>query len=388
MTFLLIMIYISFISLGLPDSLLGSAWPSMQPDLGVSISYAGIISFIVAGGTIASSLFSSFFIKRYSTGLITAISVSMTALSLVGFGIVPSFLLLCVLALPLGLGAGCVDAVLNSFVALHFKAKHMNWLHCFWGVGATAGPIIMSFWLSRDSGWKLGYLTIGLLQAILVLALFLSLPHWKKAVAFSDEHVTRSDTNLKFRDLFHIRGAKVVLIAFFCYCSLEATTGLWGSSFLVLNKGLSTKAAAGIISLFYLGITLGRLISGFISMKLNNLQMIRMGLFIILIGIVLLLLPFDLILMPAGFFFIGLGCAPIYPGMLHQTPKHFGSHLSQSMMGIQMACAYVGTTLIPPFFGLVADYITISIFPCFLAALFVGLIFTTEKSRKLGQPGA
>jgi fucose permease len=380
---LLIIIYLSFISLGLPDSLLGSAWPSMYGLLNVPLHYAGFISMIIAGGTVISSVFSERLIRRFGTGLVTAASVLMTAAALIGFSVSPSFLYLCLCAIPLGLGAGSVDAALNNYVALHYKARHMSWLHCFWGVGASIGPIIMSSFLIHRNSWNLGYRTIGIIQFCLVLLLFVSLPLWKSSRP--QEHITRQNA-IKFTELFRITGVKEVLIAFFCYCSIETITGLWGASFLVMEKGISPEIAARWITLYYIGITSGRFISGFVTLKLNNRQMIRLGQIIIGCGIIVLILPFGSITLLPGLFMIGLGCAPIYPSLLHETPENFGGEYSQAIMGIQMGSAYIGTTLMPPIFGWFASQISFNIFPVFIGIILVIKIMMIEVlNRKIDK---
>lgn len=383
---LLIIIYISFISLGLPDSLLGSAWPVMYKDLSVAVSFAGIISMIVFSGTVISSFLSTRFIKKYGTGMVTLISVAMTAFALIGFGLSHSFVFLLLFAIPLGLGAGSVDAALNNFVALHYEAKHMNWLHCFWGVGATAGPAIMSLWLAQNNNWNMGYITIGIIQSILVIAFFISLPLWKKAVTNKNKaqgsNIGINETDviqtLSLREIFKIPRSKAVLLAFFSYCSLELTAGLWGSSYAVSNFGVLSEVAAAWTSVYYLGITLGRFVSGFVSIKLPNKQLVRIGLSSIFIGLLLFILPLPLWKVPFGLSLIGIGCAPIYPSMLHQTPNVFGAEISQAMMGVQMAFAYIGSTFIPPFFGLIAGHIGISLFPVFLSILAFIMLISTE----------
>jgi len=376
-TLLLIIIYLAFISLGLPDSLLGAAWPVMQSDLSVEASSAGIISMLICGGTIISSLFSAKLINRFGTGKITFISVTMTAFALLGFSISHSFILLCIIAIPLGLGAGSVDAALNNFVALHYKAKHMSWLHCFWGIGATSGPIIMSLFLANKSGWQKGYLTISIIQFSLVLVLLISLPLWKQLEKGDN---TSSANEEKFTEKINplkIPGVKLALISFVCYCATESTAGLWGSSYLVNYKGLSADAAARGISLFYGGITLGRFLAGFLTMKFNNRILIRSGQILCIIGAVLLLLPtyFSLI----GLILIGLGCAPIYPAMLHETPNRFGKTASQAIMGMQMAFAYVGSTFMPPTLGFLASKTSIMIFPFFLLLCILVMLIGSEK---------
>lgn len=378
LTLLLIVIYISFISLGLPDSLLGSAWPILHADLSVPISYAGIISMIISGSTIISSFFSEKIIRKLGTGFVTAISVFMTAGALLGFSYAPSFVWLCVLAIPLGLGAGSVDAALNNFVALHYKARHMSWLHCFWGIGATLGPVIMSVYLNKDGQWNLGYRTIGIIQTVLVTLLFITLPLWKNVKGGEESAKDSTPKSLKIKDIFKIKGAKTAFISFFCYCALEATTGLWGSSYLVFERGINSEVAAKWISLFYLGITIGRFISGFATMKLNNQTMIRIGELLIVAGIAVLFMPFHNNILQGGFLLIGLGCAPIYPCMLHETPNRFSKSLSASLMGIQMAFAYVGSTFMPPLFGAISGVLSLNLFPVFLLIILILMILSSE----------
>jgi fucose permease len=376
---LLIIIYLSFISLGLPDSLLGSAWPSMYNSLNVPLYYAGFISMIIAGGTVISSVLSERIIRRFGTGIVTAVSVLMTAAALAGFSVFHSFLALCLLAVPLGLGAGSVDAALNNYVALHYKARHMSWLHCFWGIGASLGPIIMSAFLISRGSWNSGYGAIAVIQFCLVVFLFVSLPLWKKSGS-AENHSRRN--SVKFSELFQTTGVREVLTAFFCYCTIEATTGLWGASFLVEERGISKEIAAQWIALYYIGITSGRFISGFITLKLNNRQMIRMGQIIIGCGIIVLVLPFGNATLLPGLFMIGLGCAPIYPSLLHETPKNFGGEYSQAMMGIQMGSAYIGTTLMPPVFGWLASRMSFNIFPVFIGGILIIKIAMVEVLNK------
>lgn len=364
---LLAIIYLAFISLGLPDSLLGAAWPSMYPEFQVPVSYAGIISMVIALGTVISSLMSDRLTKRLGAGLVTAISVAMTALALFGFSFSHSFWVLILWSIPYGFGAGSVDAALNNYVALHYKSRHMSWLHCMWGVGASAGPYIMGFALSHGQNWNGGYRYIGILQVILTFILFISLPLWKKEKkdAASESDAT-SDHILTLREIFAIPGAKSVMLMFFCYSAIEQTSGLWASSYLVLHKGVAPETAATFASLFYIGITIGRAISGFITMKLNDTQMIRLGQGIILLGVLALFLPLGSTISLIGFILIGLGCAPIYPCIIHSTPDHFGADRSQAIIGVQMASAYVGTCLMPPVFGLIANNITVALLPAYL----------------------
>lgn len=368
---LLIIIYVAFISLGLPDSILGAAWPSMQPNLAVPFSYAGVISIIIAGGTILSSLFSNRVIYRLGTGKVTALSVAMTAAALFGFSVSDSFWQLCLWGIPYGLGAGSVDAALNHYVALHYKAKHMSWLHCFWGIGATAGPYIMGFVLTRGMTWNTGYRSIAILQILLTAVLIVTLPLWKDGKAAEAE--SEKQRPLSLAEVMRLPGAKQVMVGFFCYCSVEATAGLWASSYLVLNRGISAEAAAKWAAIFYLGITLGRFLCGFITLKAEDKNMIRMGQLLIACGLVMFFVPFGKAFALIGLILTGAGCAPIYPSLIHATPDTFGKEASQSVIGVQMASAYVGTTFMPPLFGMLSENVGIGFYPLYLL-LFLGLM--------------
>ena len=376
---LLVIIYLSFISLGLPDALLGAAWPSMYPQFDVPVSYAGIISMIIALGTVVSSLQSDRLTKKLGTGKVTALSVLMTAMALFGFATSHSFGMLCLWAIPYGLGAGSVDASLNNYVALHYESRHMSWLHCMWGIGASAGPYIMGYALTAGWGWNSGYHIIAVLQIVLTAILLCSLPLWKQrpAEVLQDGKVQPAKA-LSIREVLQLAGAREILVCFFCYCALEQTTGLWASSYLTLHKGVSADTAATFASMFYLGITVGRALSGFLTMKLNDVQMIRLGEVIIGIGVLVMLLPFGQSLSLAGLILIGLGCAPVYPCVIHSTPAHFGADKSQAIIGIQMACAYVGTCLMPPVFGLIANHITVALLPVYLLIILVLMVIMHE----------
>ena len=376
---LLAIIYLAFISLGLPDALLGAAWPSMYPQFDVPVSYAGIISMIIALGTVVSSLQSDRLTKKLGTGKVTALSVLMTAMALFGFATSHSFGMLCLWAIPYGLGAGSVDASLNNYVALHYESRHMIWLHCMWGVGASAGPYIMGYALTAGWGWNSGYHIIAVLQIVLTAILLCSLPLWKQrpAEVLQDGKVQLAKA-LSIREVLQLAGAREILVCFFCYCALEQTTGLWASSYLTLHKGVSADTAATFASMFYLGITVGRALSGFLTMKLNDVQMIRLGEVIIGIGVLVMLLPFGQSLSLTGLILIGLGCAPVYPCVIHSTPAHFGADKSQAIIGIQMACAYVGTCLMPPVFGLIANHITVALLPVYLLIILVLMVIMHE----------
>ncbi len=376
---LLAIIYLAFISLGLPDALLGAAWPSMYPQFDVPVSYAGIISMIIALGTVVSSLQSDRLTKKLGTGKVTALSVLMTAMALFGFATSHSFGMLCLWAIPYGLGAGSVDASLNNYVALHYESRHMSWLHCMWGIGASAGPYIMGYALTEGWGWNSGYHIIAVLQIVLTAILLCSLPLWKQrpAEVLQDGKVQNVKA-LSIREVLQLAGAREILVCFFCYCALEQTTGLWASSYLTLHKGVSADTAASFASMFYLGITVGRALSGFLTMKLNDVQMIRLGEVIIGIGVLVMLLPFGQSLSLTGLILIGLGCAPVYPCVIHSTPAHFGADKSQAIIGIQMACAYVGTCLMPPVFGLIANHITVALLPVYLLIILVLMVIMHE----------
>ena len=378
---LLIIIYLAFISLGLPDSLLGSAWPTMYQEFSVPVSYAGGISMIIAAGTIISSLQSDRLTRRFGTGKVTAASVLMTAAALFGFSISHSYAMLCLWAVPYGLGAGNVDASLNNYVALHYASRHMSWLHCMWGVGASLGPYIMGYALTGGQGWNMGYRYIAILQAALTAVLIFSLPLWKKQndpdMGQTEKEITAK--SLSLLQIIKIPGAKEVMITFFCYCALEQTTGLWASSYLVLRRGLSAETAAGFASLFFMGITAGRAFSGFLTLKLNDTKMIQLGQGFILSGIAFLFLPFGGTGSLLGLILVGLGCAPVYPSIIHSTPEHFGADKSQAMIGVQMASAYVGTCFMPPIFGFIANHVSVSLFPVYLLAILILMAAMHEK---------
>ncbi len=383
---LLIIIYLAFISLGLPDSLLGSAWPSMYQELGASVSWAGIISMIIAAGTIVSSLASDRLTRLLGPGKVTAVSVFMTAAALFGFSVSHSFWMLCLWAVPYGLGAGSVDAALNNFAALHFPARHMSWLHCMWGIGASIGPVIMGWAVSGGLRWNGGYRIISILQIGLTLILVFTLPLWKKAFsAEKDANGSGEPAACRTYTLPQIvrrAGVKEVLICFFCYCALETTAGMWAASYCTLYRGISAEEAARWASLFYIGITAGRFVCGFLTLRINDRNMIRLGQAVAAVGILLVLLPLEKGFLFTGLILIGCGCAPVYPSIIHETPANFGADLSQSIIGVQMASAYVGTCLVPPLFGLIAQYVSVSLFPAFLAVILVLMVVMSERLHK------
>lgn len=381
---LLAVIYLAFISLGLPDSLLGSVWPTIYQEFNVPVSYAGAIFMIISAGTIFSSLQSDRLTKSLGTGKVTAFSVLMTAVALFGFSISHSYWMLVLWAIPYGLGAGSVDASLNNYVALHYKSHHMSWLHCMWGVGASIGPYIMSFALVNGQTWNMGYRYISLIQVALTIIIMLSLPLWKKRPVISDiqEAENGKDKVLTLKEIFNIPGAKQLMLMFFCYCALEQTAGLWASSYLVLQHGFDLDVATSYGSLFFIGITVGRAISGFITMKFNDKQMIYLGQGLILIGIILMCLPLGHQVALMGLVTIGLGCAPIYPCIIHSTPSNFGKDKSQAIIGVQMASAYVGNLLMPPLFGIIANHISAIVFPIYLLLILIVMVVMHIKLNK------
>lgn len=364
---LLAVIYLAFIGLGLPDSLLGAAWPMIYPQFGVPVSSMGLISMIISAGTILSSLNSSRLTRALGAGKVTLLSTALTAIALLGFGMSRSLWQLCFWAVPYGLGAGSVDAALNNYVALHYASRHMNWLHCMWGVGTIIGPSLMSAALTGGHGWSGGYLLTALVQGLIVAVLLLSLPLWGRPTSGNGSETETAALSL--REVLAIPGAKEVMLCFFGYCALESTAGLWAASYLTLARDIPAETAAGFAALFYLGITAGRAVSGWIAPRLGDDGMIRLGLWGIGLGLAALLLPGPAVVSLAGLVIIGLGCAPIYPSIIHSTPAHFGAHRSQAVIGVQMASAYVGSMAMPPLFGLMARQITPALFPFYLLVL-------------------
>ncbi len=377
---LLIIIYLAFIGLGLPDSLLGAAWPSMYEELSVPVSYAGAISMIVSFGTIFSSIQSDRLSKRWDTGKITAISTTVMAISMFGFSISHSFWALCLWAIPYGIGAGSVDAALNHYVAVHYASRHMSWLHCMWGIGTMIGPYVMSYVLQKNESWNSGYRLMTWIQMLLACILIAALPLWKKSNHHQANKIRTEEKSevLSLRAILHVPGAIEVMLTFFCYSALESTMILWSSTYLVLHNGISSEAAAKYASLFFIGITIGRAINGFLTYRFSDTQMIRIGQAGILVGILALYISAGNTLTIAGLVCIGFGCAPVYPSIIHATPMHFGTDKSQALIGVQMASAYVGTCFMPPLFGLLANHISIKLFPIYLTILLLFMIVMHE----------
>ena len=378
---LLVIIYLSFISLGLPDALLGAAWPIMSQDFAVPVSYAGGIALIIAVGTVISSLLSDRLTRWLGSGKVTAISVAMTAAAIFGFSVSREYWHLCLWAIPYGLGAGSVDASLNNYVALHYASSHMSWLHCMWGLGASIGPYIMGMALTGGMDWNQGYGIISVIQILLSAVIFMSLPLWKKREDLPGESGKRTKP-LTMKQILSIPGAKEVLVAFFCYCGLEQTCILWGSSYFALQIGLDEETAASYAALFMAGLTFGRFLNGFLTYKINDTNLIRLGQGIIGLGVLALFLPLGQPAAMAGLTLMGLGCAPIYPCIIHSTPERFGENHSQALIGVQMASAYIGICCMPPLFGILANGIGVWLLRWYTGAILILMAAMCERLNK------
>ncbi len=361
---LIAVIYLCFISLGLPDSLLGSAWPVMQIEFGVPLSSMGIITMLISGCTIISGLFADRITRRIGTWGVTLISILLTVVGLFGFSFSPNFLCLCIFSLPYGLGAGAIDTVLNNYIALHYASRYMSWLHCFWGVGAIVSPYIMSFCLTRAFGWENGYRTVAFIQLGIAVIAAASLPLWRRRAAQDADE--EKPLNLTFHEKFKVGGFPFILFAFFAYCAMEATCMTWASTYFVEAKNYSEEDAAAFASLFYIGMSVGRFLTGFITEKLGDRRLIRIGSAVALVGIITLALPLPPVVSLVAFVVIGLGCAPIYPAIVHSTPANFGRRNSQALMGLELSSAYIGFTFMPPLYGVIAGYFDAAFLPFYL----------------------
>jgi len=383
---LLLIIYLSFVSLGLPDAVLGAAWPIIHEEFGVPISFSGSIYMLISCCTILSSLKSESLRLRFGTGKITAFSVLLTAVAIFGFSISPSLSVMLFFAIPHGLGAGSVDAALNHYVAVHYSGRSMNWLHCMWGIGAALGPYILGFVLQRGESWRSGYLVLSMIQATLTIILFLSLGLWGKEE--KKEKTEEKKTPMSFRQILSITGAKECLVSFFLYCAIEQTLGLWSGSFMVYSLKIEAKLAASFVALFYFGITFGRFLAGILAAKWQDEALILGGCGILFLGLVLLfcsmvpsqevkLFGMELrqLLVICALLLSGLGCAPIYPAIIHSTPRNFGAENTSALIGKQMAAAYIGSMSFPPFFGVLAKIFGTGLFPFFSTVLFFGMLF-------------
>lgn len=382
---LLPVIYIAFVSLGLPDSLLGSAWPVMYADLGAPVAAQSVITTIITACTIVSSLATAPLMRRLGAGKLTAISVGMTVAAILGFSASTSLWQLCLLALPYGLGAGSVDAALNNFVAIHYGERHMSWLHCCWGIGTSVSPVIMGWALAGPMSWHGGYLAVGVIQACITAMLFFSLPLWKKSgdAAADAEGASGDDgkRGFSYAEVLRLPGAAAAILSFGCYSGFEYVCGLWSSSHLVLSRGIAESQAATMASFFYMGITAGRLVSGFVAPHVGSKNLIRIGQGIAAAGIALFLFGQGEAVLSVALALIGLGCAPIYPSIISLTPERFGEAASQSMVSLQMACAYVGSTVMPPLTALIVATGGAAFVPALLAGILVAMVLLSEAAN-------
>ena len=387
---LLIVIYLGFIGLGLPDSVLGAAWPVMHSDLGVNVDVLGIITAVSCVCGIISSLMSARLISRFGVGKVTFVSTLLTALGLLLYSISGSFFFLCLVTVPSGIGAGAIDAGLNNYVALHYSASHMSFLHCFYGVGVMVSPVFMAIALKGDGSWRNGYRYVFIIQLFIALVMLIAIPMWNKAHGETTPEPAEKKTKiLTGKELVKLKNFKAVLFIFFAACSVECTLGAWGGTFLNSAKGFSPSAAAGGVTLFFAGLALGRFLSGVLSSKLSSMKIIFTGLSFVAAGLALMLLPFSVTAL-GGLFLGGFGIGPVYPNIMHLTPKIFGEENSQSVMGTQQAAAYCGVLFMPALFGAVAGNIGAYLLPVYtFLLLFITAIsaFAIRKGIKHRQDG-
>ena len=380
-TLLLIIIYTAFIGLGLPDSLFGTAWPAIYNELSLPLSLGSAVTIIITSGTIVSSLVSSRVIARFGTGKVTAVSTAMTATALLGFSLSGSFLPLCFLAIPLGLGAGAIDTGLNNYVALHYSSSQMSLLHCFYGIGITISPYLMSRLLSTDAGWRGGYRGAFFIQLGIALLLFFTLPLWKK-IAGEEAREEENIKVLSIRELVKIPGVVNMWVLFLTSCAIESTTNGWGSTFLVEFKGMAVDQAAKTMIFYFVGFTAGRLLSGILATKLSCWKIIRIGMVVLGIALVLLLLPLPAFMTIIALFLIGMGNSPMFPNFMYLTPENFGADISQSVIGTLMAASNTGFLVAPLLCSLLGQALGMGVFPIYLAVLFVFMVLGILKIQK------
>ena len=382
MTALLVIIYLSFAGLGLPNSVLGSIWPQMQLDLGAKVSLVGYLSMTVTAGTVVSSVLADRIVRRFGVARVTVVSALMTGCALLGFALSPSVPGLFLCALPMGLAAGVTDVALNNFVALHYEAKHMSWLHCFWGIGASVGPVIVAASLRAGGSWRMGYGLISAVEGALCVLLVCTISLWNRASGRADS-LQSSAPIARAASIFRRKGALPLLCGFALYNAMEATAGLWGATFVHDRFGISTSDAALTSTLYFSALTVGRIVAGFAASRRSDRQLIRTGMAVSALGMLLTWLAGSAWLAMGGIFLIGLGFAPMYPAMLHATPSYFGAELSQQVMGLEMALAYVGSTFFPPLFGMLAAPLGTSIYPGFLLICLFLAVTATELTDRL-----
>ncbi len=371
-TVLLLLVYLIFIGLGIPDSALGAAWPAMYSDLGATIGQANYITVVASVCTALTSYFSARLINKFGTGWITAISTGLTALGLLGTALSHSLWFSVLCALPAGVGAGAIDSALNNYVAVNYKSAHMNFLHSFYGVGVVASPLLLSLMLGGENGWRKGYFLVFLVQAVITLCAFVALPLWKKGNQKKDDEFT--PVTLTLKQIVKIRPVPTVWIVFFATCALEFTCGIWGASYLVKSQGVAEDLAARYITLYYLGITVSRIISGLLTSKVKERTIIFSGFTIIGVAMALLLLPVPPTVKAVGLLLVGLGNGPTFPNLTCLTPKYFGKDVSQSIIGTQMVACNLGICLMPPLFGFIADGLSLNAYPYYLTICFVAMV--------------
>ena len=382
-TLLLIIIYLAFIGLGIPDSLFGTAWPAIYTELDLPLSYGSAITITCTLCTTVSSLFSVHLIRRFGTNKVTAFCTALTALALFGFTFADSFWMLCLFAIPLGLGAGAIDNGLNAYVSLHYSATQMSFLHSFYGVGVTISPYILSLVISGENGWRGGYRIAFYIQIIITLAMFLTLPVWGKAHGKTGAQEERKPKVLTFKELLALPGIKAVWCIFICSCAIEFLCGTWGSTFLVEYKGLPIDKAAGMVVFYYAGITLGRFFSGILATRLTCFQIVKIGEYIVAAAILILLLPLPTLFSAVGLFLVGFGNGPLYPNFSYLTPINFGEENAEAVMGTEQVCAYIGCTVVPAIFGILGQMFGLWLFPVFLLVFFVPLVVGTVNIMKI-----
>ena len=382
-TALLIIIYIAFIGLGIPDSLFGTAWSAIYSEFELPISFGSFVTIIISCGTVLSSVISSKIISRLGTNKVSAYSTLLTALALLGFSFAPNLWVMCFLAIILGIGAGAIDVALNNYVAIHYSATHMSFLHCFYGVGVSVSPYILSLVITGNFGWRGGYRIAFAIQLIITLLLFLSLPLWRKAHGGENESEENTHKDLSFGSVLKIPGVKMMCSLFIASCAIECTCGGWGSTFLVEYKHLSAEKAAQIIMIYYIGMTLGRFLSGVLAAKLHSWKIIKLGQIVLGLALLLLILPGGVYLCALGMFLIGLGNGPLFPNFNYLTPENFGSDVSQSVIGIQMASAYIGIMLAPTLCGLLGQVFGMVIFPYYLILFYAIMIPVTIRIKTM-----
>lgn len=382
-TLLFVVICIVFIGLGLPDSLLGSAWPAIYANLSLPFSYANFITFLISLGTVISAFFSAKLINKFGTGLLTTLSTLLTALCLLAFSFSNSMLFFCLLSIPLGLGAGAIDAALNNFTASNYSPFHMSLLHCFYGVGISVSPFLMSFALGDNNNWQRGYLIVFFVMLFIALVSFLSLPLWKRVVFKNEKTEVITPKTLSFRQMIKVPAIRTAVVMFFCSVSLEFTCGIWACTYLVNTQGLTEAVASTYLTFYYAGITIGRLISGFVSKVLKVEKIVYVGYSIVLIALVIMFLPLPPMFKALSLFLIGFGNGPTFPNLTYITPENFGKDVSQSIIGLQMASCNIGILLMPPLFGFIAEGLGLDIFPIYLAVLYVLMVvFTLIYSKQ------